>query len=125
MSSKHILFNVLCCAKSLQSSLTLCDTMDYNLPGSSVHGDSSGKNTRVGFCGLLQGIFLTQGWNLCLLHLLQWQVGSLPLKPPGKPILFNTHIQKQWKNFVTMMHFYSRKVQLKNALHFQLLNKKI
>ena len=25
-------------AKSLQSSLTLCDTMDYSLPGSSVHG---------------------------------------------------------------------------------------
>ena len=26
------------CAKSLQSCLTLCDTMDYSLPGSSVHG---------------------------------------------------------------------------------------
>ena len=29
-----------CCvhAKSLQSCLTLCDAMDYSLPGSSVHG---------------------------------------------------------------------------------------
>ena len=26
------------CTKSLQSYLTLCDPMDYNLPGSSVHG---------------------------------------------------------------------------------------
>ena len=26
------------CAKSLYSCLTLCDPMDYNLPGSSVHG---------------------------------------------------------------------------------------
>ena len=26
------------CAQSLQSSLTLCDPMDYSLPGSSVHG---------------------------------------------------------------------------------------
>ena len=25
-------------AKSLQSCLTLCDPMDYSLPGSSVHG---------------------------------------------------------------------------------------
>ena len=31
-----------------------------------------------------QGIFLTQGLNPCLLHLLYWQVGSLPLVPPGK-----------------------------------------
>ena len=30
------------------------------------------------------GIFPTQGLNLCLLHLLHWQVGSLPLTPPGK-----------------------------------------
>ena len=26
------------CAQSLQSCLTLCDPMDYSLPGSSVHG---------------------------------------------------------------------------------------
>ena len=47
--------------------------------------DSLGKNTRVGYCALFQGIFLTQGWNLCLLCLLHWKVGSLPLAPPGKP----------------------------------------
>ena len=35
--------------------------------------DSSGKNTRVGFDALLQGIFVTQGLNPYLLHLLQWQ----------------------------------------------------
>ena len=34
---------------------------------------------------LLQEIFLTQGLNLHLLLLLQWQAGSLPLVPPGKP----------------------------------------
>ena len=37
--------------------------------------DSPGKNTGVGCHGLLQGIFPTQGWNLHLLGLLQWQVG--------------------------------------------------
>ena len=34
---------------------------------------------------LFQGIFLTQGSNLPFLWLLHWQVGSLPLAPPGKP----------------------------------------
>ena len=33
---------------------------------------------------ILQGIFLTQGWKPCLLCLLHWHVGSLPLVPPGK-----------------------------------------
>ena len=45
--------------------------------------DSVGKDTGVGCHALLQGIFLTQGSNPCLLHLLHWQVGSLPLTPPG------------------------------------------
>ena len=48
---------------SSQSCLTLCDTMDCNPPGSSVHGDSPGKNTGVSCHALLQGIFLTQGSN--------------------------------------------------------------
>ena len=53
-------------------------SMDCSPPGS-VHGDSPGKNTGVGFHALLQGIFSTQGWNPCLLCLLHWQAGSLPL----------------------------------------------
>ena len=44
--------------------------------------DFPGKNTGVGCHFLLQGIFLTQGSNPHLLHLLYWQVDSLP---PGKP----------------------------------------
>ena len=40
----------------------------------------------MGCCALLQEIFLTQGSNLSLLYLLPWQVGSLQLAPPGKPI---------------------------------------
>ena len=51
-----------------QSCLTLCDPVDYSPPGSSVHGDSPGKNTGVGCHFLLQGIFPTQGSNLHLLH---------------------------------------------------------
>ena len=46
--------------------------------------DSPGKNTGVGYYALLQGIFPTHESNLHLLHLLHWEVGSLPLVPPGK-----------------------------------------
>ena len=45
--------------------------------------DFPGKNTGVGCYFLHQGIFLTQGSNLCLLL---WQADSLPSEPPGKPI---------------------------------------
>ena len=37
------------------------------------------QNTEVGCYFYLQGIFLTQGQKLCLFHLLNWQVDSLPL----------------------------------------------
>ena len=76
-------------AKSLQLCLTLCDPMDSSLPGSSVHGDSPGKNTGMSDSVLLQGIFPTQGSNPCLLHLLHWQADSLPLEPPGEPVFRN------------------------------------
>ena len=47
-------------AKLLQSCPTLFNLMDCSPPGSSVHGDSPGKNTGVGCHALLQGIFPTQ-----------------------------------------------------------------
>ena len=72
------------CAKSLQSCLTLCDPMDCSLPG--LHG--------MGCHALLQGIFLTQGLNLSLWCLLHWQMGSLPLVPPGNIITY-----KEAKNY--------------------------
>ena len=56
------------CAKSLQSCPTLCDSMDCSPPGSSVHGDSPGKNTGVGCHALLHEIFPTQESNLGLPH---------------------------------------------------------
>ena len=54
----------------------------------------SSKNTGVGCHFLLQGIFLTQRSNLCLLHLLHRQANSLPLELPGlacpKPVGVST-----------------------------------
>ena len=46
-----------CVCLVAQLCLILCDPMDCSPPGSSVHGDSPGKNT------LLQGIFPTQRSN--------------------------------------------------------------
>ena len=57
---------VLCLVAQL--SLILCDSMDYRPPGSSVHGDSPGKNTGVGCHSLLQGIFPIQDLNPGLPH---------------------------------------------------------
>ena len=48
--------------KITQSCPTLCDPVDYS-PWS-----SPGKDARAGCHSLLQGIFLTQGLNLSLLH---------------------------------------------------------
>ena len=50
--------------------------------------NSPGKNTGVGCLFLFQGIFLIQGSNSRLLCLLHWQVGSLPLVLPGRPVFF-------------------------------------
>ena len=64
-----IFLNDLCCVYLVvQSCLTFCNPMDCSPPGSSVHEDSPGKNTRVGCHALLQGIFPTQGSNRGLLH---------------------------------------------------------
>ena len=47
---------------------TLCNPMDYSPPGSSIHGDSPGKNTEAGCHALPQGIFPTQGLTPGLPH---------------------------------------------------------
>ena len=70
-----------CCCLGAQSHPILCDPMDPTRLLSPW--DSPGNNTRVGGHALLQGIFLTQGSNLHLFHLLRWQAGSLALAPPG------------------------------------------
>ena len=63
-------FPVILCVLCLVAQLrpTLCNPVDCSPPGSSVHGDSPGKNTGVGCHALLQEIFLTKGWNPGLPH---------------------------------------------------------
>ena len=69
---------------------SLCDPMDCSPLGSSIHG-ILGKNTGLGCHILLQGIFLIQGSNWCLLHLVHWQEDSLPLHHLRSPCVC-THI---------------------------------
>ena len=79
-----ILITVLCCCLVTQLCLTLCYPMDCSLPGFCPWA-FPGKNTGILGCHfLLQGIFLTQESNPCLLH---WQVDSLPLSQLGSPII--------------------------------------
>ena len=72
--------NISCFCLIAQSCLPLCDPKDWSSPGSSSPWDFPGKNPGMDCCFLLQGIFPTQG---CLLH---WQVDSLLLKSPVKPV---------------------------------------
>ena len=51
-----------------QSCLILCNSMDYSLPGSSVLGVLQARIVEWVAISFLQGIFLTQGSNLGLLH---------------------------------------------------------
>ena len=57
---------VLCLVTQLH--LTLCYPVDCSPSGSSVLGDSPGKNTGIGCHALLQGIFPAQASNPGLPH---------------------------------------------------------
>ena len=76
---------MLVCAQSLQLCPTLCDPMDWSLPGSSVHGVVEAKYWSRYCYALLQGTFLTWGSNLCLLHLLHCRWIPYPLTHLGSP----------------------------------------
>ena len=59
-------------AKSIQSCPTLCDPVDYSLPGSSVHGDSPGKKLEVG-CR----VPIRLGINVCICVLTVFTLSEL------------------------------------------------
>ena len=82
------------CVRCLVAQLcpTLCKPMDCSPPGSSVHGDSPGKNAGVGCHALLQGLFPTQGLNPSLLHCRRILYHlSHQESPPSKLLLTNPH----------------------------------
>jgi len=82
--------------------------MDCSPPGSSVHGDSPGKNTGVGCHALLQRIFPTQGSNPGLPHCRQI---LYQLSYQGSPSM------KQWVDYRISSKLLSRN---NVGWHFQL-----
>ena len=71
--------------RSLQACLTPCDPMGCSLPGSSVHGIlQAGILKWVGMPSS-RGSPPPRDWTLVSGIYLHWEVGSLPLAPPGKP----------------------------------------
>ena len=78
-------------AQSFQSCLTLCNPMGCSPPGSSVHEILQAR--------ILEWVAMPSsrrssqpGEDLCLLH---WQVGSLLLAAPGKPLELHNYYQMQ------------------------------
>ena len=81
------IFGVLCWVT--QSCRTLCDPMDWSLPGSSVPGDSLGRNTKSGCHALPPADLPNPGIKSRAPAL---QVDSLLSEPPGKPM--NTGVSR-------------------------------
>ena len=74
-----------CVCVCTQLCLTLCNPMDCS-PTAPLSMGFSRQEHWSGLPCPPPGIFQTQGLNLHLSCLLHWQVGSLPLTPPGKPL---------------------------------------
>ena len=81
-----------------QSCLTLCNPMDCSLPGSSVHGDSPGKNTAVGCHSLLQGMFPTQGSNPALPHC-RWILYQLNHQGSPRILEWVAYLISRWSSW--------------------------
>ena len=62
-----------------QCCVTLCNTMDCSLPGSSVHGNSQARKLEWVAISFSRGSSRPQEWNPCRLCLLHWQADSLTL----------------------------------------------
>ena len=111
-------------AKWLQSCLTLCNPMDCSPPGSSVHGDSPGKNSGVGCDGthLPWGDFPHPGieptspmssalavrfFNTCTTWEAQNHTGGLlkhKLLPGILRVPDSVHLGRAWES--ALLHFY-------------------
>ena len=102
----------MCAAQLLQLCPALCDLMDGSLPGTSVPGILQAR--------ILEWVAITSSWESsqpknqtpCLLHLLHWQVGSLPQSPPGKPEIMHRQCQVHSFLFVCLFFKSLSRVQL-------------
>ena len=89
----------LCLCLVTRSGPTLCDPLDYSSPAP-LFMEFSRKEYWSGLPFHTPGIFLTQGLNLHVLHLLHWQVDSLLLVPP----LYYTNKDCVWAQLCPTHH---------------------
>ena len=87
MILSHFVKQFTCMCLRAQLAISDSDPMDCSLQRLRCPWNFPGKNTGVDYHFLLKRIFPTQGSNPHLLCLLRWQAGSLPLVPPGKPVI--------------------------------------
>ena len=99
-------------AKSFQLCLTLCNLMDCSPPGFSVHGILQARILEWVAIPYLQGIFLTQGLNLCLQWLLHcrqflycWTTGEA-LSHNGNLLNFILGMPSQKRILLLYIHTY-------------------
>ena len=76
------------CAKSLHLCPTLWGPVDYSPPGSSIHGILQERILEWVANSSSKGSSQPRNRTSCLLPLLHWRVGSLPLALTGKPRAF-------------------------------------
>ena len=74
-------------AKLLQSHLIFCDPMDCSPPSSSVHRILQARILEWITIPSSRGSSRHKDQTHVSYLLLHWQAGSLPLAPPGKPLI--------------------------------------
>ena len=87
LHSKYVLLqtSIVTAVLVAQQCPTLCNPMDYNSPGSSVHGILQARILEwVVISSFSRGSSQPRVMNPFFLCLLHWQAGSLPLASPGK-----------------------------------------
>ena len=110
-----------------QSCLTLCEPMDYSLPGSSVHGILQARILEWVAIPLSRGSSWPRDWTTSPV----FQADSLPSEPPGKPYkgimkIFLIYkevcifVEKLEKGFYIIIWgtFFPRSLRFRNILGF-------
>ena len=97
-----------------QSCPTLCNSMDCSLSDSSIHGSLQERILEWVAMPFSRGSSQPSCWMLVSRIFLHWQMGSLPLVPPGKPLLYIENskymvyvvIKVKYKDYIRLENFF-------------------
>ena len=102
------------------SCLTFLSDGHSEVSSHSASAQKSRIHTNTGVC--LCSVFQTQGSNSYLLHLLHWQVDSLPLVLPGKPIRYRFTCEQQDQLYLITLFFVPLLESLNVGLEYLILD---